>query len=251
MGRLVLLFIVVVLAVVFIHWLLKEDPKKVAQYLRRGTLWFAIVAIVLLAATGRLNWIFAAVAAALPFLGRILSLLRFVPILSQLYSHIQSSRAAGAYQSGGPAKMQTSQVNSRFLRMTLEHDSGKMDGEILEGELKGKRLSELDLPQLQRLLRQYKQQDDESFALLEAYLDRVYGEDWREPGAEQGHTISDGPMSEQEAREILGVTAKATDEEITNAHRRLMQKLHPDRGGSTYLAAKINQAKDLLLGSRT
>ena len=250
MGRLVLLFIVVVLAVIFVNWLLKEDPKKVSQYLRRGTLWFAIVAIVLLAATGKLNWVFAAIAASLPFLGRVLSLLRFAPILSQLYSHIQSSRAANAYQSGGPTEGQTSQVNSRFLRMTLEHDSGKMDGEILEGELKGKRLSDLDLPQLQKLLRQYRQQDDESFALLEAYLDRVYGEDWRDPDTEGGHTISDGPMSEQEAREILGVTAKATDEEITNAHRRLMQKLHPDRGGSTYLAAKINQAKDLLLGNR-
>ena len=249
MGRLVLLFIVVVLAVVFVNWLLKEDPKKVAQYLRRGTLWFAIAAIVLLAATGRLNWIFAAIAAALPFLGRVLSLLKYVPILSQLYSHIQSSQAASAYRPGTSNKAQTSQVNSRFLRMTLEHDSGKMDGEILDGELKGKRLSELDLTQLKSLLRQYRQQDDESFAFLEAYLDRLYGEDWREPGTEQGHTISDGPMSEQEARDILGVTTKATEEEITNAHRRLMQKLHPDRGGSTYLAAKINQAKDLLLGS--
>ena len=251
MGRLALLFIAVVLAVVFINWLLKEDPKKVARYLRRGTLWFAVIALVLLAATGRLNWIFAAIAAALPFLGRVLSLLRYVPILSQLYSHVQSARAASTYQSSGATKKQTSQVNSRFLRMTLEHESGNMDGEILAGEQKGKRLSELDLSQLKSLLRQYRQQDDESVALLEAYLDRVYGEDWREPGTEQGYTVSNGPMSEQEAREILGVTTKATEEEITNAHRRLMQKLHPDRGGSTYLAAKINQAKDLLLGNRT
>lgn len=251
MGRLVLLFIVVVLAIVFVNWLLKEDPRKVAQYLRRGALWFAVVAIVLLAATGRLNWIFAAVAAALPFLGRILSLIRYVPILSQLYSHVQSSQAANAYQSSGPAKGQTSQVSSRFLRMTLEHDSGNMDGEILTGELRGKRLSDLDLHQLKKLLHQYRQQDDESSALLEAYLDRVYGEDWRDPGTEQGYTISSGPMSEQEAREILGVTTKATEEEITYAHRRLMQKLHPDRGGSTYLAAKINQAKDLLLANQT
>lgn len=251
MGRLILLFIVVVLAVVFVNWLLKEDPKRVAHYLRRGALWFAVIAIVLLAATGRLNWIFAALAATQPFLGRALSLLKYVPILSQLYGHVQSARAAGTYQSGGTANRQTSQVNSRFLRMTLEHDSGNMDGEILDGELKGKRLSELDLPQLKKLLRQYRHQDDESFALLEAYLDRVYGEDWREPGTEERHTVGEGPMSEQEAREILGVTAKATVEEITNAHRRLMQKLHPDRGGSTYLAAKINQAKDLLLGSGT
>lgn len=249
MGRLILLFIIVVLAVVFVNWLLKEDPKKVAQFLKRGVLWFAILAIVLLAATGRLNWVFAAIAAAIPFLGRLLSLLRYVPILSQLYSHAQSAKAAGTYQAGGAGQGQTSQVSSRFLRMTLEHGSGAMDGEILSGEFKGSRLSELDLAELKKLLRRYRQQDEESFALLEAYLDRVYGEEWREPDTERGSSVGGGPMSEQEAREILGVTASASEEEIITAHRRLMQKLHPDRGGSTYLAAKINQAKDVLSGN--
>lgn len=247
MGRLILLFIIVVLAVVFVNWLLKEDPKKVAQFLRRGGLWLAIGAVVLLAATGRLNWIFAAVAAALPFLSRLLTLLRYVPILSQLYTYAQNARAAGAHQPTGSTHGQSSQVTSRFLRMELEHGTGTMDGEILSGEYEGHRLSELDLAQLKKLRRQYKQQDEESFALLEAYLDRVYGEDWREPGAEQNSSVG-GAMSEQEAREILGVTTAASEEEITAAHRRLMQKLHPDRGGSTYLAAKINQAKDVLLG---
>lgn len=248
MGRLILLFIVVVLAVLLVNWLLKEDPKKVAQFLKRGALWFAVLAVVLLVATGRLNWVFAAVAAAIPFLSRLLSLLRYVPILSQLYSHAQNARAAGAYQTGGPPQGQTSQVSSRFLRMTLEHGSGDMDGEILSGQFAGRSLSELDLLQLKILLQRYRQQDGESCALLEAYLDRVYGEDWRESGAERGASVDSGPMSEQEAREILGVTATASEEEIITAHRRLMQKLHPDRGGSTYLAAKINQAKDILLG---
>ena len=249
MGRFILLFIVVVLAVVFVNWMLKEDPKKVAQFLKRGALWFAIIAIVLLAATGRLNWVFAAVAAAIPFLARLLSLLRYVPLLSQLYSHAQSARASGAYQKGGTGPGQTSQVTSRFLKMTLEHGSGAMDGEILAGEFEGRRLSELNLSQLKTLLQHFQQQDEESYALLEAYLDRMYGEDWREPGAEQGASMGGGAMSEQEAREILGVEPGANQEEIIAAHRRLMQKIHPDRGGSTYLAAKINQAKDVLLNN--
>ena len=86
MGRLILLFIAVVLAVIFVNWLLKEDPKKVARFLRRGALWFAVGLVVLLAATGRLNPVFAAIAAAVPFLGRLLSALRYVPLLSQLYT---------------------------------------------------------------------------------------------------------------------------------------------------------------------
>lgn len=248
MGRLILVFIAVVAAVVFVNWLLKEDPKKVARFLRRGALWAAVIAIVLMAAMGRLNWIFAAVAASLPFFGRLLSYLRYLPILSQLFSQVQTARAGRAFKSGASTQGQTSQVQSRFLRMTLEHDSGNMDGEVIEGPHAGKRLSELDPAQLKQLLHHYRQQDGESFALLEAYLDRVYGDDWREPGEEQGPSgATSGPMSRQEAREVLGVSAQATDEEIIQSHRRLMQKMHPDRGGSTYLAAKINQAKDLLL----
>jgi DnaJ-domain-containing protein 1 len=132
--------------------------------------------------------------------------------------------------------------------MILDHDSGNMDGEVLAGQFQGKKLSELDLTQIRQLLDQYSRMDDESYALLEAYLDRVHGEQWRQPGDGQGPgTVSAGPMNEQEAREILGVSEQASAEEITGAHRRLMQKLHPDRGGSTYLAAKINQAKDTLL----
>lgn len=248
MGRFILLFIAVVLAMIFVNWLLKEDPKKVARHLRRGALWFAIGLIVLLVATGRLNWIFAAIAAAVPFLGRLLSALRYVPILSQLYTHFQNAQASTQTQGGGGASRQTSRVQSKFLSMTLDHDTGDMDGEILEGEHAGKKLSELELDQLRSLLDRYRQQDKESAALLEAYLDRKYSDTWREPGARQDSgTTGGGPMSAQEAREILGVEDGATKDEITSAHRKLMQKLHPDRGGSTYLAAKINQAKDTLL----
>lgn len=253
MLRLLLLFVAVVAAIVFVHWLLKEDPKKVAVVLRRSALWVGAGLLLILAATGRLHWLFAVLAAMVPFFTRILSLLRFVPLLSQLYTQYQNARSAHAAAGGGGGARRgpgSSQVRSKYLHMTLDHDSGEMDGEILQGDCQGQRLSALQLSDLLSLLKKYRADDNDSAALLQAYLDRYHG-GWEEQG-EQGRQHAtpggNGAMSRDEAAQILGIDPGAAPEEIVDAHRRLMQKLHPDRGGSDYLAAKINQAKDLLLG---
>jgi DnaJ-domain-containing protein 1 len=138
--------------------------------------------------------------------------------------------------------------------MRLDHDSGAMSGRVLEGQFQGRALDSMNLDELLALHAECRI-DEQSVAVLEAYLDREQPDEWREryrasggrPG-EDGAARPDSRMSREEAYQVLGLDPGATDEEIVAAHRRLMQKLHPDRGGSTFLAAKINQAKELLMG---
>lgn len=251
MLRLLLLFVVVVAAVVFVNWLLKEDPKRVVAALRRGALWLGAGLLVLLAVTGRLHWLFALAGAMVPFVGRVLSLLRYVPLMSQLYFRYRNARSAHSAGAGdSPGSPDTSHVRSKFLHMTLDHDSGEMDGEILQGDFEGQRLSELQLSALLPLLKKYQAEDRDSAALLQAYLDRYHG-GWDRSGEQARQKTGGsggGPMDREEAGRILGIGPDAPQDEVVKAHRRLMQKLHPDRGGSDYLAAKINQAKERLLG---
>lgn len=152
---------------------------------------------------------------------------------------------------------QRSRVRSRHLDMTLDHDTGEMDGTVRAGRFAGEHLGGMSLAELQELYGEVTQ-DAESVALLETYLDRRFP-DWRGEAGEAkggngrdrsgwaGKSAATGPMTVEEARKVLGVGSGATDTEIRSAHRRLMKNLHPDQGGSTYLAAKLNEARDLLL----
>jgi DnaJ domain len=140
----------------------------------------------------------------------------------------------------------TSRVRSAYLEMQLDHDSGAMHGTIVAGRHQGVDLDRLDVNTLSGLLGEF---DEESRALLMAYLDRRQP-GWREHA--QGDTAAprsaaSGKMSEQEAYQILGLQPGASAEAIGAAHRTLMKKFHPDQGGTTYLAARINEAKEILL----
>ncbi|MGD0418339.1 MAG: DnaJ domain-containing protein [Xanthobacteraceae bacterium] len=144
---------------------------------------------------------------------------------------------------------QVSRVRSAFIEMELDHDSGSLRGHILAGRYEGVSLDALDPPTLIGLLGEI---DNDSRQLLMAYLDRREPR-WREHAehdAAAGEGVSAAPsgkMTEEEAYQILGLQPGASTAEIGRAHRSLMKKLHPDQGGSTYLAARVNQAKDVLL----
>lgn len=228
-----------------LRWFVRTPPSDVTRVLKRALLWGAAALLIVLAATGRLHWLFATIGALVALLPR---LIWYVPLLGGIYRRY---RAARSTLGGATPRGQASQVETRFVRMSLDHDSGEIDGLVLDGRFKGARLSELPIPQLVELLRECRLADTESARLVEAFLDRTHGDEWRAAAGDTGDGTNDPsggtPMSPEEAYEILGLAPGASEEEIVAAHRRLMQKLHPDRGGSGYLAAKINQAKDLLL----
>ena len=219
----------------------KQRPRRLSK-LGWSAAAVLIGVLAVLAASGRLHWLTALLAAALPFLRWILGL-----FAGPLIGHFIRSRMRGAQgpppgDGGGPA---TSTVATDELRMTLVHDSGDMDGDVLKGSFSGRRLSDLDLDGL-RILRAELRSPD-SLQLLEAYLDRRFP-GWSDEGTERQRPAADREMDREQALAVLGLDAQATEEEIVSAHRRLMQKLHPDRGGSDYLAATLNLAKRVLIG---
>jgi hypothetical protein len=216
-------------------WFVRTEPKKVISLLR----W--VLAILGLLLGGYLLWggVRAWAVMALPLL---------LPLLMNWRAIRARLRAAR-----GPSPGQASEVETRFLRMTLDHDSGIMTGRVTQGRFAGRLLDDLELDDLIALWAECRAEDAQSAAVLEAFLDRTQGEAWREAAAQGGagagpRAPRGGAMSAEEAYEILGLEPGAGRKAIHEAHRRLMQKVHPDHGGSNYLAAKINQAKALLLG---
>jgi hypothetical protein len=170
-----------------------------------------------------------------------------VPLIAIGMAIWQRTRSMGRMGSTAGKK---STVRSAALDMELDHDSGEMDGRILIGEHEGKWLSVLGEEDLLELYAQVNT-DLDSAALLEAYLDRRFVT-WREhanahPGDGQGAAAGSGSMTKQEAYQVLGLEPGATPAEIRKAWRKLMKTMHPDTGGSEFLAAKINAAKDVLL----
>lgn len=147
-----------------------------------------------------------------------------------------------ASPSGGGRR---SEVQTEMLRMKLDHDTGAMSGTVRRGAFAGRALDELSAAEMASLWRQCRVEDEQGARLLETYLDRARP-DWRKADA-QGETPGD-VMTREQAYAILDLAPGASPEAIKEAHRRLMMKLHPDHGGSTYLAAQINRAKDFLLG---
>jgi DnaJ domain len=224
--------ILLVLALFAAHAFVQARPAQLAQGVRAF-----LAAFSALASTGLL------------FSGRFG--LALITISATFMAIRAIARAnAGAGSGGGPSPgQQTSEVVTDTLRMELDHRTGELDGEVRRGRFGGRSLASLGLSDLLELLADCQREDPRSVALLETYLDRREP-DWRSHVAGDaggGAAAGPGAMDEATAWSILGLAPGASADEIKAAHRRLMTRLHPDHGGSGYLAAQLNLAKDFLL----
>ncbi|MEJ0076441.1 MAG: DnaJ domain-containing protein [Alphaproteobacteria bacterium] len=208
---------------------LQADPRKLAAVLKLAGGIALLAFAAFLGARGE-------IAIAAPLAAAGLGLLGWLPFGPAGFG-ARTQKSAG----------QVSRVRSAFLEMELDHDSGAMRGVILAGPREGTRLESLDVPTLVAMMNEI---DEESRALLAAYLDRRDA-GWREHAqadATAGRgSAPRGPMTHEEAYQILGLEPGAKAEEIVRAHRTLMKRIHPDQGGTNYLAARVNEAKDTLL----
>ncbi len=231
--------LVVVGLVLVFRGLSGADPRIVRRIFKWTAIAIGTVLMAYLLILGRLVTALWILGAALPFIMRWRALQRM------------------AKNWRGPTPGQASDIETAYLRMRLDHDTGELDGTVLDGTFRGRQLSELAPADLMALLRECRVDDAQSAAILESYLDRVHGAEWR--GGQDGSGAGAGTgragaasggraMTVEEAYDVLGLRPGAGKDEIRDAHHKLMLKNHPDHGGSTYIAAKINQAKDLLLG---
>jgi len=224
------------------RWAAAANPGTLVKGVRYGGGIAAAGLALYLLVSGRWPLAVAALSSALPFILRWRALW-------------QRARSAA-----GPRPGQSSAVETALLSMRLDHDSGAMTGSVRAGSFAGRELESMSRAELAALHTECEREDPPSLSLLESYLERRFGADWREEGGAGAEGAGDsrasarGPrrsssfMSREEALQILGLAEGAGPEEIKEAYRHLMLKLHPDHGGSGYLAAKLNQAKDILLG---
>jgi len=213
---------------------LRANPSTLAHGARRG---FAVLAVIGLA--GVLFF-------SIRFLPELLpELLGLLGVLGTAFlTRFLRRRASGGFASPGAG--QRTEVRTAFLRAWIDHGTGDVGGAVMAGRFAGRTLDSLSEAEL-RELHGESAADADSARVLEAYLDRRLGSGWR-GAAHSPPPRSRSDMSREEALSVLGLVEGATAEEIRAAHRRLIQRVHPDVGGSADLAARINRAKDTLIG---
>ena len=224
------------------------DAAAVARAVRNGAGVLGLVVAALLLLRGRIGFAAALAGLAASFAGwNKFGLGKFGAGWTNAFGPGWAGfRTAGAE---GPGGGRVSTARSATLEVRLDHDSGVMTGAVLAGAYAGRGLDAMSRPELMALGTELRRDDPDGVALLETYLDRRFA-GWRETdeGESQARRgAGGGSMSRREAYETLGLAEGASAEEIVGAHRTLMKKLHPDRGGSTGLAARVNQAKDVLM----
>jgi hypothetical protein len=228
----VLGFMTLIAALYGLSWATRVNPATLARFVRYAGIGLAVIVFLLLAFTGKLGLLFLA-----------------APPIAFFWWRWRQARLAAEIGAAQPGR--TSGIETGYLSVSLDHDTGTVDGRIKAGTFKDRRLGDLALSDLLELLEELRDKDSEGVAVLEAYLDRLHA-GWRprENSSEQAKAqgaSAPGTMSREEALEVLGLSPGASIADIREAHHRLMMKVHPDHGGSSYLAARLNEARDRLL----
>jgi hypothetical protein len=233
MPQLIVGLFALYLLLMAIRWFGRVTPASAARIVRGGGYAMGLAAILLLLLRGSFG---------------LVGMLASVLFANAMRRGNPFAAIMGA--AGWGAKPRESVARSATIEMRLDRENGRMSGGVTSGRFAGRALDQMTRTECLEVYRYCRSDDPEGAALLEAYLDRRFPA-WRE--AEQGDDDSrargwDGSLTRDQAYEILGLAKGAGREEIVAAHRGLMKKLHPDHGGSTALAARVNQAKDVLLG---
>jgi len=235
MPAVLLALVVLAVMALGLAWLLRAKPSALARVLR--------IVLVVLGGIG----VGAMLIFGLRFLpGLLPELLGLAGIvITALIARAARHRPSGGFSS--PGHGQRTEVRTAFLQAWIDHGSGDVGGTILTGRFAGRTLDALSDAELVEL-RGECAADADSLRVLEAYLDRRLGADWRNAQQQQPPRGPRTDMTHDEALAVLGLSEGATADEIRAAHRRLIQRMHPDVGGTADLAARINRAKDVLLG---
>jgi hypothetical protein len=230
----VLALVVLAVGALGIAWLLRANPSSLARGMR-------MVLLVLGAVAAGAMLIF-----GIRFLPSLLPELLGLAglVITGLIARALRNRPSGGFSSPGTARR--TEVRTAFLQAWIDHGTGDVGGTVLTGRFAGRTLDRLSDGELLDLHEECRN-DADSLRVMEAYLDRRLNVDWRtarQPPPRGSHT----DMTRAEALAVLGLAEGASEEEIKAAHRRLIRRTHPDAGGTADLAARINRAKDVLVG---
>ena len=242
MGRLLLAAVAAIAIFFLLRTLLAKRKLSVAQFFALYAAALAIVVLIGLGLTGRLHPVTASIGVVLAMLVRALPIMMRLFQAVNLWKTIKAALGMASVQKG-PKTGGKSQIESTFFTMTLDHDSGELDGTVKKGAFQGQRLSQLSRDELLALQTEVAS-DIDSSELLNTYFERYHADP-----ASSAHANGppSGNLNRADAIALLELGPDPTHDEIVKAHRRLMQIHHPDRGGSNDMAARLNAAKDRLL----
>jgi hypothetical protein len=230
----VLALVVLAVGALGIAWLLRANPSSLARGMR-----IVLVVLGAIAVGGMLIFGLRFLPSLLPELLGLAGL-----VITGLIARALRNRPSGGFSSPGTGRR--TEVRTTFLQAWIDHGTGDVGGTVLTGRFAGRTLDRLSDSELLDLHEECRN-DADSLRVMEAYLDRRLNVDWRtarQPPPRGPRT----DMTRAEALAVLGLAEGASEEEIKAAHRRLIRRTHPDAGGTADLAARINRAKDVLVG---